>query len=346
MSVHIQSDHRQETVIRPYARQEDKLDAITPVHLLLHTSPPRCEYNHRLPAVVFSSGSTGNVFHEMNEIIIPLYITTRQFQSRVVLIMEDYKASFVAKYGSVLSRLSGEAVMDPSKNGSIHCFPGSVIGLKYHDNLALNSSDIPGGYGMPEFQAFLRQSFALKFTHVSQIKKPRLILLSRTKTRRFLNEEEIISTVESIGFQVMVIRRSRLVSNLKDFSRLINSCSVLVGAHGAGLTNEIFLPRGAVMIQVELIGTEWASDTYYGGTAAAMGVKYLKYKIEAEESSLVKVYGRNHTYIRDPTYLFLSRGYRAARSVYLDTQNVRVNISRFRDTLVEAFSIVTDWAGK
>ncbi|KAL8462478.1 hypothetical protein ACS0TY_033490 [Phlomoides rotata] len=349
MTVHIRSDHHtsQETVIRPYARQEGELNAISPVHIIHHTSPPpRCHYNHSVPAVVFSSGSTGNVFHEMNEIIIPLFITTKHFQTRVLLIMEDYKPSFMSKYGSVLSRLSAYDVMNPAENSSTHCFPGSVIGLKYHDNLALNSSDIPGGYGMPEFQAFLRLSFGLKFTHVSQIGKPRLVLLSRTNTRRFLNEDEMIETMSAIGFQVVVIKRSKVVSNLSRFSRLINSCSVLVGAHGAGLTNEIFLPHGAVMIQVELIGTEWASNTYYGDTAAAMGVRYLKYKIEEEESSLVKLYGRNHPFITDPVRLFLSSGYRAARSVYLDTQNVKVNISRFRETLVEAYSIVTDWAGR
>lgn len=351
MTVYIASDEglQQETVIRPYARQEEDLKVISPVHMLQYrntTAPPTCQYNHKIPAVIFSSGSTGNVFHEMNEIIIPLFITTKQFQSRVLLILEDYKPSFMSKYGNVLSRLSDYEVMNPAANGSVHCFPGSVVGLKYHDNLALNSSDIPGGYGMPDFRHFLRQAYGLKFVHVSQITKPRLMLLSRTNTRRFLNEDEMISLMEGIGFQVLVIRRSKLVSNLNKFSQLINSCSVLVGAHGAGLTNEIFLPSGAVMVQVELLGTEWASNTYYGDTARAMAVHYLRYKLEAEESSLVKLYGRNNSVVTDPGSVYRNYGYRAARTVFLDQQNVRINLVRFRETLVEAFSLVTDWAGK
>ncbi|KAH6778538.1 hypothetical protein C2S51_009850 [Perilla frutescens var. frutescens] len=316
----------EEIEIRPYARQEDSLKSISPVKMI----------------------RTGNVFHEMNEIIIPLYITTKQFQSRIALVLEDYKPSFIAKYGSVLSHLSSHEIINPAANetGGVHCFPAAVVGLKYHDNLALNSSDIPGGYGMPEFRHFLRQAFSLKFAYVSEIAKPRLLLLSRTNTRRFLNEDEMIPLMKEVGFEVIVVKRSKMASNLKKFTELINSCSVLLGAHGAGLTNEIFLPTGAVMIQVELLGTEWASNTYYGDTARAMGVHYLRYKIEAEESSLLKLYGRNSSVVTDPGSVYRDGGYRAARTVFLDQQNVRVNLARFRGILVEALSIVTDWAGR
>ncbi|XP_022877643.1 protein O-linked-mannose beta-1,4-N-acetylglucosaminyltransferase 2-like [Olea europaea var. sylvestris] len=344
MTVYVFSDGvgEQETVVRPYARQEDNLKVITPVHILKgNATSLACLHNHSVPAVIFSSGTTGNVFHEINEIIIPLFITSKHFQSRVLFILEDYKPSFMSKYGKVMSHLSDYVVMNPAANGSVHCFPGSVIGLKYHDNLALNASDIPGGHSMREFRHFLREAFGLRFRHVSQIKKPRLMLLSRRNTRRFLNENEMVMMMEELGFQVIVVARSKMISNLNKFSQLINSCSVLVGAHGAGLTNELFLPSGAVMVQVELLGTEWPSNTYYGDTARPMGVHYLRYKIDPEESTLLKLYGRNHSVITDPGYLFRKGGYRAARTVFLDQQNVRINLARFRNTLVEALSLVT-----
>ncbi|KZV56389.1 Glycosyltransferase family 61 protein [Dorcoceras hygrometricum] len=349
MTAYIASNQttERETIIRPYAKQEDEvLKFISPVHIFrngnLTKSPPFCEFRHEIPAVVFSSGSSGNVFHEISEIIIPLFITTRQFESRVFFILEDYKPSFMAKYGKILSHLSAFEVINPASNGSVHCFPGSVIGLKYNDNLAINSSEVPGGYSMSDFRLLLRQSYGLRFRHVSLVVKPRLMLLSRTGTRRFLNEDEMILMIKELGFELIVVKRSSLASNLNKFTQMINSCSVLVGAHGAGLTNELFLPSGAVMVQVELLGTEWASNTYYGDTARAMGVHYLRYKIEPEESSLVKLYGRNHPIITDPAYMYNTGGYRAARTVYLDLQNVRINLPRFRETLVEALSIVTD----
>ncbi|XP_073042193.1 xylan glycosyltransferase MUCI21-like [Primulina eburnea] len=346
MTVYTQSatNRIQETVIHPHARQESIPPGITPVHVLQigNSTPPVCEFVHDSPAVIFSSGGIGNVFHEMNEIIIPLFITAKQFESRVVLVLEDYNPKFMSKYGKVLSGLTRYQVLNPAINGSLHCFPGSVIGLRYHDNLALNSSEIPGGYSMTSFRDFLRKSYSLKFSHVDQIPKPRLMLLSRTNTRRFLNEGEMIQLIKELGFELILVKRSKTVSNMNQFVQTINSCSVLVGAHGAGLTNEIFLPTGAVMIQVELLGTEWASNTYYGDTARAMGVHYLRYKIEPEESSLARVYSRDDEVFTDQASLFRKGGYRAARSVYLDMQNVRLDLARFKQTLVEAFSLVTD----
>ncbi|KAL3821061.1 hypothetical protein ACJIZ3_006966 [Penstemon smallii] len=347
MTVTIPSSNHpmQETVIKPYARQEDDtlLKTVTPVKISSQniTTPQICEYKHEIPAVIFSSsGFVGNVFHEMNEIIIPLFITTRHFKSRVQFVLEDYNPSFVRKYRNALSLLTEHKIIDPVSNQSVHCFPGAVIGLKFHNHLSVNSTDIPIGLSMSDFRQFLRQSFNLKFRHVSQIKRPRLMLLSRRTTRRILNEEEMIPMMEELGFEVIVVARAKLVSDIKMFSSLINSCSVFVGAHGAGLTNELFLPDGAVMVQVDLIGLEWAAETYYGHPARAMGVHYLRYKIEPEESSLLKVFGRrDHVAITDPKGAFPVQ---AGKEVYLNGQNVRINVERFRETMVEAMSLVQD----
>lgn len=338
----------QQTIIRPYARQEDEilLKTVTPVkvlHGVTKTSPPLCQHTHRVPAVIFStSGFTGNVFHEINEIIIPLFITTSLFKSRVQFIIEDYRPSFVTKYAKILTQLTSHEIINPNlkSNQSVHCFPAAVIGLKFHYHLTLNSSDFPIGLSMPIFKQFLRKSFNLRYSHVSQIQRPTVLLLSRTKTRRILNEDDVVSMMEEIGFRVMVIRRANVIANLDVFSGMINACSVLVGVHGAGLTNEVFLPDGAVMVQLDLIGLEWAARTYYGDPAREMGVNYLRYKIEAEESSLLKVFGStNHTAIVDPGGAFSPQ---AGKEVYLNGQNVIVNVRRFRETMVEAMSIVRD----
>ncbi|KAL3636976.1 hypothetical protein CASFOL_019275 [Castilleja foliolosa] len=345
MTVTVPSNQQvQETVIRPYARQEDNtlLKTVTPVKIIHgNITPPACHHRHDIPAVVFSSsGFVGNIFHEINEIIIPLYTTTRHFKSRVILVMEDYRPSFIKKYGKILARLTSYEIINPARNSTIHCFPGIVIGLKFHGHLAINSTDIPTGLSMKDFRHLLRESLGLKYRHVSLIEKPTVMLLSRTTSRRFLNEDEMVIMMEEIGFRVVVVKRAKVVSDLGLFSKMINSCSVFVGAHGAGLTNELFLPDGAVMVQVDLIGLEWAAATYYGDPARAMGVRYLRYRVDPEESSLLKVfYGqRNHTYITNVRVL---PGH-AGREVYLNGQNVRVNVARFRETMVEAMSLVQD----
>ncbi|KAH6822669.1 hypothetical protein C2S53_003496 [Perilla frutescens var. hirtella] len=345
------SQPRREAWLRPYARQEDEilLKKVTPVKIVLGgnaTAPPVCDHSHGVPAVVFStSGFIGNVFHEINEIIIPLYITTAIFKKNVVLVVEDYRPSFMAKYSNVLAQLTSYEILNAAaaaagNRSSVHCFSGAIVGLKFHGHLSLNASDIPRGLSTLGFKQFLRDSLHLKFSHVSQIKKPTVMLLSRRTTRRIINEEEVVGMMEDLGFRVVVVARAKVISNLELFSSMINSCSVFVGAHGAGLTNELFLPDGAVMVQVDLVGLEWAAATYYGNPARGMGVHYLRYKVEPEESSLLKIFGsRTHQAFVDPKGAFPVH---VGREVYLNGQNVRINVERFRETMVEAMSLVRD----
>ncbi|KAK1382829.1 protein O-linked-mannose beta-1,4-N-acetylglucosaminyltransferase 2-like [Heracleum sosnowskyi] len=327
--------------IRPYAWQHSSeiLKNTTPVQILHPSiaSLPACQYIHAVPAVIFSSsGFRGNLFHEFNEVIIPLFITSRHFKSNVQFILSDYNPSFVSRYAQILSHLSRYQVMNPAKNGSVHCFPaGAVIGLKFHNFLSINISSIvnPGGYSMLNFKQFLRESFNLKEIHVDT-RRPKLIFISRVKSRTFLNEKEMVNAMEELGFSVFIARPNQM-SNLTIFSELVSSCSVMVGAHGAGLTNELFLPVGAAVVQVVPLGLEWASAFYFGEPARVMGLHYLEYKIQPEESSLIDMYRRDDPVIVDPQSIF-AKSYEAGRAMYITGQNLKIDIPRFRKTLIEA----------
>ncbi|KAH7861424.1 hypothetical protein Vadar_025968 [Vaccinium darrowii] len=329
-------------VIRPYARQDDKtaLSFVSPVQILQgNITPPACQYTHNVPAVVFSTGGfAGNLFHEFNEILIPLFITSRHFQSRLRFIVTDFSPAFVGKFEKVLAHLSSYEVINPTANGSLHCFPGAVVGLHYHDNLAVKTTHIPGGYSMLDFKQFLKESYSVKIQHLSKTEKTVLILVSRQNSRMFLNEDDMVTMMKGLGFRV-VIARPDMLSNLDKFAQVLNSCSVMVGAHGAGLANALFLPQGAVLVQVVPLGLDWPSTNYFGVPATEMGLNYVEYKIEPEESSLLSLYGGDHPVINNPASIF-AKGYAVARSVYLDRQHMYVNVVRFRKTLIKALGLL------
>lgn len=79
--------------------------------------------------------------------------------------------------------------------------------------------------------------------------KPRLLIISRKNTRMFLNERAMVEMATSLGFDVRV-GEPDVNTDIGQFARLVNSADVMLGVHGAGLTNMVFLPAGAVLIQV------------------------------------------------------------------------------------------------
>lgn len=144
-----------------------------------------------------------------------------------------------------------------------------------------------------------------------QRERPVLVLISHQKTIIFLNEDEMVIMMEDLGFQVCDCKAQDDV----EFGKGFQVGEFMVGAHGAGLAYELFLPKGAVMVQVEPLGLEWPLDRYFGEPAHEMGVQYLEYKIEPEESSLFRLFEQDHPVIDvDPASAF-SNGYQADRAL-------------------------------
>ncbi|VVA25581.1 PREDICTED: O-linked-mannose beta-1 [Prunus dulcis] len=70
------------------------MKAVTRVKILHgNTSiPPACNFTHKVPAVVFSSWDfKGNLVHEFNESIVPLFIMSRHFQSHLQFVRTNLK---------------------------------------------------------------------------------------------------------------------------------------------------------------------------------------------------------------------------------------------------------------
>lgn len=128
--------------------------------------------------------------------------------------------------------------------------------------------------------------------------------------------------------------------DVAQFGRVVNSADVMVGVHGAGLTNFLFLPAGAVLIQVVPLGNlEWISQHFYAEPAMARNLKYLQYNITQEESTLMDLYPRDHQVFKDPDAIH-KQGWFKLGDIYLKQQNVRLDVQRFRPTLEKAMDLL------
>ncbi|KAK9123232.1 hypothetical protein Sjap_012834 [Stephania japonica] len=323
--------------IKPYTRKWENsiMDTIEELDLIVkqkgglsgmhHHS---CQVNHSVPAIVFSNGGyTGNVYHEFNDGILPLYITAQQFNKRVVFVVLEYHKWWFTKYADILSRLSNYPPIDFAADTRTHCFTKMIVGLKIHGELSIDSSLMPGNKNIRDFRNVLDKAYWPRIkglmkeeelvarsnsppspepSSIEEFKNgredttgrsPKLVILSRKGSRSIINEDELVELAEEIGFQVQVLRPDR-TTELARIYMALNSSDAM--------------------------------------PAVKLGLKYMPYKILPKESSLYSDYEKNDPVLRDPDSVN-SKGWEFTKKVYLDRQKVRLNLRRFGRHLGKAY---------
>ncbi|OMO89623.1 hypothetical protein COLO4_19662 [Corchorus olitorius] len=125
--------------------------------------------------------------------------------------------------------------------------------------LSIDPSKSPA-YSMKEFRQLLRNAYSLNKIAAIKLedhksRPPWLLIVSRNRTRSFANTDEIAAMGRDLGYQVVVAEADSKVARV---AQVVNSCDVMMGVHGAGLTNMVFLPENAILIQINPFGViEW-----------------------------------------------------------------------------------------
>ncbi|TYI64089.1 hypothetical protein E1A91_D09G062900v1 [Gossypium mustelinum] len=330
--------------VKPYVRKENaaamdlvKSWAVTSMEFL------HCDLIQTVPAILFSLGGfSGNHFHDFSDLVIPLYITSRQFNGEVQFVVTDNRHWWISKFRGILAKLSRYNIVDIDQERKTHCYPSMIVGLKYHHELGIDQS--MSQLSMKDFRQFLRRTYSLKRAKAIEIgddarKMPRLLIITRRKSRSFTNIDKITRVESSLGYNVVTMEPN-ISTSLGSVAETVNSCDVLMGIHGAGLTNMVFLPDNAIVIQIVPLGSiDELAKQDFEQPAMDMELRYLEYKIKAKESSLISKYKADHLIIKDPLSVH-KQGWDAVRSVYLDKQNVKLDVKRFRPTLLKALQLL------
>ncbi|MQL94651.1 hypothetical protein Taro_027307 [Colocasia esculenta] len=78
----------------------------------------------------------------------------------------------------------------------------------------------------------------------------------------------VVDMAWEVGFNVEVVTPERM-RDIEAFARLVATTSALGGVHGAGMTNMVFLRKGAVLLQVVSWGLDWEAK---GGRVLTMAL--------------------------------------------------------------------------
>ncbi|CAN6445909.1 unnamed protein product [Victoria cruziana] len=334
--------------LRPYARKTDMhaMSGVTELKIKPVSSPqdlPSCSVNHSVPALVFSTGGyNGNLFHDFTDVIVPLFLTSHHHNGEVQFINTDGKSWWPKKFGKILKRLSHYDIIDYEHDHRVHCFTNLRVGLTVHREFSIDPAikSFNGYSSMQEFRKLIMDSYSLSRETAVKIrdgetKKPKLLILSRRRTRRLVNLKQIIELAKNLGFDV-IVADDGLTLNMAKFAGVVNSCDVMMGVHGAGLTNMVFLPAGAVIIQIVPFGRlDWISTAFFARPARDMNFNYLEYDINMNESTLVEQYPLDDPVLKDPISIH-RKGWNFVEDVYLRKQDVKLNLNRFKSILAEA----------
>ncbi|KAI5011969.1 hypothetical protein ZWY2020_024103 [Hordeum vulgare] len=116
--------------------------------------------------------------------------------------------------------------------------------------------------------------------------RPQMVIISRAGTRKLLNLnlDEVATAATELGINVTV---AEAAADMPAFAALVNAEDVLLAVHGAGLTNQIFLPTQAVVLQIV---PWWSMDrmttNFYGQPARDMQLRYVEYYVDEQETSM------------------------------------------------------------
>ncbi len=214
--------------------------------------------------VCFDYWSTG-YFHWMCDFLPRLILLASELESLTVLLPQNFKASFV----------------EPSLKaiGVKHILRFSEVNYVYCSKIIVPGYVTPSGDTNPEIMLKLRKELLHFF-------KPQLnnnlyaknIYISRAKTkgRLVINENEVTDMLRHYDFKIIYFEECTFEQQIA----IAYNAKNLISIHGANLTNMLFMPSGANVL--ELRRNNDATNNYYFSLASGLNLNYYYQKCDAQ----------------------------------------------------------------
>lgn len=109
------------------------------------------------------------------------------------------------------------------------------------------------------FQFLRRELMPKATTNMSPVHKKHRIYISRekAKSRRIVNESEVLNILEKYGFKKVFLESLSITEQMQLFA----SSEYVIAPHGAGLTNLVFCPQGTKVL--EIFSPNYVSVSYW-----------------------------------------------------------------------------------
>uniref|UniRef100_A0ACD5XG15 Uncharacterized protein n=1 Tax=Avena sativa TaxID=4498 RepID=A0ACD5XG15_AVESA len=282
-----------------------------------------------------AGGYTGNLFHTFNDAFLPAWLTVQHLRRRVVLAVLAYSPWWAGTFRELVLGLSDHHVIDLLQDKRTHCFPGAIVGSRFHGVLAVDPARTKDNRTLVDFHDFLLDAYTINTTTNTSYssRRPRLGIVSRKGTRVIENEAAVAELAPSVGFDVSILETANGAPLSSEYAA-VSAVDVLAGVHGADLTKLLFLrPGRAALLQVAPLGVPLIARSCYAAACGMMEVDYEQYDTVPSESSLLRLYAADSVVVADPEKAKQGHGWEFVHDVYLGGQNVSLDLDRFGETL-------------
>eukprot|EP01138_Halocafeteria_seosinensis_P006370 gb/GECG01006512.1/.p1 GENE.gb/GECG01006512.1/~~gb/GECG01006512.1/.p1 ORF type:complete len:791 (+),score=94.48 gb/GECG01006512.1/:1-2373(+) len=198
--------------------------------------------------------------------------------------------------------------------------------------------------------AWIFRQYAYQYAGVQSLSHPhhpprKIFFLDRKGNRNFINRDLVIKELERTGLPFEIVREMNKIS-FKDQIKKIANSGILLSAHGAGLTNAMFLPQHAVVIEMFPYKLR---KTTYSNLAQMMQLNYLSVVAQEKPPYDDSLSGPNHNLLYQDD--FVENCDKQNRSSIdtlnlfycnMPTKNMPINapIRQLRQTLSEAVKLI------
>ncbi len=173
-------------------------------------------------------------YHWLIEALPRLMLAEEKYFRGPLILLEDARAPFIRESLSLMGY-----------NDWIILHPEDRLRIKTL-NISLKLSH--DGSIHPFYINKVKQRFLSALGLSPQAHPFRRIYISRAKAkyRYFVNEEELLALLQQHGFEVLYPEELAL----KDVVVKLHEASFLLGQHGAGLSNMLFMPKGSSILEI------------------------------------------------------------------------------------------------
>ncbi|MBN3278641.1 PMGT2 acetylglucosaminyltransferase, partial [Polyodon spathula] len=240
-----------------------------------------------------------NLMHIFHDDLLPIYYTMLLYpdldQDARLVFMEGWNEGLHFDLYRLMSNKQ-PLLKEQLKNfGKLLCFTKSYVGLSkmttwyqygFVQPQGAKANILVSGLEIRQFTRFLMEKLNVSMEESSSGEEY-IVVFSRTVNRLILNEAEIILALAQ-EFQMKTVTVSLDDHSFADIVQIISRASMLVSMHGAQLITSVFLPRGAVVVEIFPYAVNPDHYTPYKTLASLPGIdlQYVAWQNTNEENSV------------------------------------------------------------